>query len=68
MSRRRIDIQRNRELILSTILPPEIETNLRGRSRVAVRTVRDLEIYVTFIDDLCRRHQHFYGHKKVRYK
>lgn len=65
MSKRKLDVQKNRAIILATKLPPEIELNLRGRSRVAVRTVRDLETYITFVDELCRRHHNFYGHKKV---
>ena len=55
-----------REAIMSTSLPLRIQTNLKGRSRVAVRTVGDLETYVDFITSLSLQYQEYSEHKKVR--
>ena len=67
-SKRKLDTQKKRDVILATRLPSIIETNIKGRSRVAVRTVRDLEVYVSFIEEICQIHHKFYGHKKVKSK
>ena len=65
MSRRKQEAEHYRSLILAESLPATIEINLKGRSRVAVKTVRDLELYMTFIEELSRKYHQFYGFKKV---
>ena len=64
-NKRQREFERYRKLVQATPLPLIISKNLKGRSRVAVRSVRDLETYVTFIDKLCHKFHCFYGHKKV---
>ena len=56
-----------RKAIMSTSLPMQIQTNLKGRSRVAVRTVGDLETYVDFITALSLQYREYSDHKKVRF-
>jgi len=65
MSKRQLDVIKNRDIILATPLPAHIKMNLR--ERVAVRSVADLQIYCTFIEELTQRHHQFYGHKKVKH-
>lgn len=45
ISRRQKESNHNCDLILSTQMPQEIEINLKGRSRIAVLSVKDLETY-----------------------
>jgi hypothetical protein len=54
-----------REEILATKLPFEIQSKLSGHARVAVKTVRDLETYMTFLEKLYSKYSSYYGYKKV---
>lgn len=65
MSKRKEDLVKYRSLILAESVPSSIEISLKGHSRVAVKTIRDLETYMRFIDELSRKYHLFYGHKKV---
>ena len=65
MSKRKDELAKYRSLILAEPVPSSIEISLKGHSRVAVRTIRDLEVYMSFIDELSRKYHLFYGHKKV---
>jgi hypothetical protein len=47
--------------ILATALPDAIAVKIRGRSRVSVRNVRDLHIYMAVVDHLCNEHHHYEG-------
>lgn len=54
----------NREEILATVLPPAIYNNSISNSRVVVRTVGDLEVYVNFINELNMKWNESLGYKK----
>lgn len=62
---RQLNNQLTRQLILNTPLPLEILTNKRGHSRVSVRTVQDLRIYMQFIEYVTENYAYYYGHKKA---
>jgi hypothetical protein len=49
--------------ILATQLPVAIAAKIRGRSRVSVRNVRDLQLYMGFVESLCNEYRAYEGSK-----
>jgi hypothetical protein len=47
--------------ISSTRLPDKIVLNIKGRSRVAVRSVGDLELYMSVIEPLFEKYSSYKG-------
>lgn len=50
-----------RKSILSTKLPTTITRRLKGKSRVAVKTIEDLEQHIRIIDHLTYMYQNYHG-------
>lgn len=50
-----------RSIILSTPLPATIVRRIKGRSRIAVKTVGDLQLHITIINELFRRYPDYCG-------
>lgn len=56
----------HRQQILATELPERVLARIRGRSRVAVRNVGDLILYLSIIEPLCATFQHYKGNRWFR--
>lgn len=50
-----------RQRILETNLPEKVVSRIKGRSRVAVRSVGDLCVYMGLIEPLCITYRHYKG-------
>lgn len=50
-----------RKAILSTKLPNTITRRLKGKSRVAVKSIEDLEQHIKIIDQLTFMYQNYHG-------